>query len=446
VTVTQATITQHDHLPRSVVTLRVATIAALILLVPWNIHFNVLIRQHSPHLAGSGVQSTLLGPVDALFILIIVLSAPLVMRRSTYLRQPAGQFGAAVSVVVVAIWLLMYPTVEGSMMLLRVLGVFTTVVVIRSMSRRDLMLGVVWSLSLGASFQALAALGQTLIYDTGMTVPATFLAEGRAWTAGRGTFSGSYALAAYLILAIAVILSFGIAKQPRNKVFAEIRISRSLRLAMWTTVVLSSSAVATTFGRTALLAIGLVGVTYTAGWFMTKRNIMGMSAVATLMPLAVTGLFLRSGWLVRATQSANLDFTTRDVLARRAIEMIRSHPLTGIGPVQYGPHLTRMGLLELDPHVVHNLPLLVSAEFGIVIGLAFTVWLVWLGVRAFKLSVFAIALFLSILPFFMLDNLHYVYGNGMAMFAVWLAMLDYNSDAAVATAESPERANVPDSQ
>jgi hypothetical protein len=46
----------------------------------------------------------------------------------------------------------------------------------------------------------------------------------------------------------------------------------------------------------------------------------------------------------------------------------------------------------------------------------------------------------------MLDNLHYVYGNGMAMFAVWLAMLDYNSDAAVATAESPERANVPDSQ
>jgi hypothetical protein len=59
------------------------------------------------------------------------------------------------------------------------------------------------------------------------------------------------------------------------------------------------------------------------------------------------------------------------------------------------------------------------------------------------LSVFAIALFLSILPFFMLDNLHYVYGNGMAMFAVWLAMLDYNSDAATAMVEKPEQLKAP---
>jgi hypothetical protein len=425
---------------------RVAAIAVLIVLVPFNIYFDAPIRQHSPHLAGSGVNSLLLGPVDILFVLIILLSLPLVIKRSAYLRQPTGQIGAAVSVVIVAIWSIMYPTLEGSMMLLRIVGVFATVVTIRSMSRSDLLLGVVWSISIGASFQALMALSQTLIYNTGMTVPATLLAGGRGWTAGRGTFSGSYALAAYLILAIAIVLSFGVAKRPLNETFGDIKLSLPLRIAMWTTVVLSSSAVATTFGRTALLAIGLVGGTYAAGWLMRRSKIFGISALVTLLPLTVTGLILRSGWQVRAAQSADLDFTTRDVLAARAIDMIRSNPLTGIGPVQYGPQLTRMGLLELDPHVVHNLPLLVSAEFGIVIGLAFTVWLVWLGVRAFKLSVFAIAIFLSILPFFMLDNLHYVYGNGMAMFAVWLAMLDYNSDAAVATAENPERVNVQDSQ
>lgn len=442
-TVIQAAVAQHDYLPRTIATLRTASITTLILLIPHNIQFDVLIRQHSPHLVGSGVQSTMLGPVDALFVLILLLSVPLLIRRSTYLRQPAGQFGAAISVVIVALWLLMNPTLEGSMMLLRVLGVFATVISIRAMNRSNLMLGVVWSLALGASFQALAALAQTIIFDTGFTVPATLLAEGRSWTAGHGTFSGSYALAAYLILAISVALSFGIAKQPLNRIFAEISLSRPLRITMWTSVALSSSAIATTFGRTALLAIGLVGATYGIGWFMHRRNIMGISAIATLVPLTVTGLFLRSGWLVRATQSADLDFTTRDALAARAIEMIRSHPLTGIGPVQYGPHLTRMGLSVLDPHVVHNLPLLVSAEFGIVVGVAFTSWIGILGFRAFRLSIFTAAIFLSILPFFMLDNLHYVYGNGIAMFAVWLAMLDYNRDAAVAFAEDPEEETAP---
>jgi O-antigen ligase len=208
---------------------------------------------------------------------------------------------------------------------------------------------------------------------------------------------------------------------------------------MWTSVVLSSSTIATTFGRTALLAIVLVGASYGVGWFMHRRNIMGISAAAILLPLTATGLLLRSGWLVRAAQSANLDLTTRDALAARAIEMIRSSPLTGIGPVQYGPHLTRMGLSVLDPHVVHNLPLLVSAEFGVIVGAAFTLWIGILGFRAFRLSVFAAAIFLSIIPFLMLDNLHYVYGNGMAMFAIWLAMLDYNRDAALDVAEGPKR-------
>jgi len=317
-------------------------------------------------------------------------------------------------------------------MLLRIAGVFAVIVAIRSMSHRDLLLGVVWPLTLGASLQALFALSQTFIYNTGMIVPATTLAQGRAWTAGRGTFSGSYALAAYLILATAIALSFGITKRPTNSHFSSIRLTAPLRVSMWTTVVLSSAAIATTFGRTALLAIGLVGGTYIVGWLMHRRQIMAISALTTLVPLAVAGFVLRSGWLVRASQSANLDLTNRGALAARALEMIRSSPLTGIGPVQYGPNLARMGLTVLDPHIVHNLPLLVTVEFGIFVGVAFTGWLVVLGIRAFRLSIYAAALYLSILPFFLLDTLHYVYGNGLAMFAVWIATLDYHRDAAAA--------------
>jgi hypothetical protein len=334
----------------------------------------------------------------------------------------------------------MYPTLEGSVMLLRVAGIPAVIVAIRSMSQKDLIVGVVWPLSLGASLQALLALAQTFVYDSGLVVPATTLAKGRAWTAGLGAFSGSYALAAYLLLAMAVALSFGISKHALNDRFDSVSLSGPLRVTMWTTVALSSAAIATTFGRMALLAVGLVGSAYVVGWLMHRRRIMATSALMTLVPLAVTGFVLRSGWLVRVSQSANFDLTNRGALAARAIEMIRSSPLTGIGPVQYGPNLARMGLTVIDPHIVHNLPLLVTVEFGIAVGVAFTAWLVILGIRAFRLSIYAAALFLSILPFILLDNLHYVYGNGLAMFAVWIAMLDYHRDVHTAPTLQHERA------
>lgn len=434
-TLTGRAITELDRLPRTFATLRVANVAALILLIPWRIYLEVKLDQHSPHLAGSGVQNTALGPTDVLLVFLIFACTPLFFGRMTQrprLRQmPIGQIGAAVFAVVVAVWLLMFPTLEGLMMLLRVTGVPAVIVAIRAMSQRDLMAGVVWPLSFGASVQATVALAQTHIYDTGMVVPATRLAVGRGWTAGLGAFSGPYALAAYLLLGMAVALSFGISKHPANRRFNSVELSRPLETMMWITVVLTSAAMATTFGRAALLSIGLVVGVYFVGWIMHRQKILGLSALAALVPLMGTGIVLRSGWIVRASQSVDFDFTTRDALVARAVEMIRSSPLIGIGPVQYGPNLARMDLAVPDPHIVHNLPLLVAVEFGIVVGLAFTVWLVALGVRAFRLSIYAAALFLSVLPLMLLDNLHYVYGNGIAMFAIWVAMLDYHRDVAV---------------
>ena len=429
-TAPDAAITELDRLPRTLATFRVATVAALILLIPWRIYLEVIFHTHSPHLAGSGVQSTALGPQDVLLVLLIIASIPLIFNRSRKMRMPIGQLGAALFALVVAVWLIMFPTIEGAMMLVRVAGVPAVILAIRAMSQSDLMVGVVWPLSIGASMQALLALFQTLFFDTGLVVPATTLAVGRGWTAGLGAFSGPYALAAYLMLAMAVALSLGISKRPMNRYFNAVELSDRLRKMLWTTVILTSAAMATTFGRAALLSIGLVGGVYLLGWLIHRQKIMGLSALATLGPLIATGIVLRSGWLVRASQSADLDFTTRDDLAARALEMIRSSPLIGVGPVQYGPHLTRMDLAVLDVHIVHNIPLLVAAEFGIVIGVAFTAWLIALGIRSFRLSVYVGALVVSILPLMLFDNLHYVYGNGIAMFAVWIAMLDYHRDIA----------------
>lgn len=46
--VIQAAVAQHDYLPRTIATLRTASIPALILLIPHNIEFDVLIR-HTAH-------------------------------------------------------------------------------------------------------------------------------------------------------------------------------------------------------------------------------------------------------------------------------------------------------------------------------------------------------------------------------------------------------------
>jgi O-antigen ligase len=124
------------------------------------------------------------------------------------------------------------------------------------------------------------------------------------------------------------------------------------------------------------------------------------------------------------------DLTLRDDLISTAFNMIKLNPWIGVGPVQYGPYLTQM-VSEPDPHIVHNIPLLVTAEFGIVVGIVFTVWIAAMVVRSVRFNVYAAAIGLSMLPFFVFDNLHYVYGNGIAMFAIWIALLDYHSDNAV---------------
>jgi hypothetical protein len=48
----------------------------------------------------------------------------------------------------------------------------------------------------------------------------------------------------------------------------------------------------------------------------------------------------------------------------------------------------------------------------------------------------ATSLFVFAVPFLLLDNLHYVYGNGMAGFAVWIALLDLHRRGTAAPSTS----------
>ncbi len=139
--------------------------------------------------------------------------------------------------------------------------------------------------------------------------------------------------------------------------------------------------------------------------------------------MIVMGVVLRAGWLARATESSSLTSDIRWMLAKRAITIIAGDPIAGLGPVQYGSRVP-----PGDGFIVHNVPLLTAAEFGVAVGVALVLWLTLLGYRTSMKSIPAGAVFASAIPFLLFDNLHYVLGVGLGMVAIWLAAIAREAD------------------
>ena len=148
------------------------------------------------------------------------------------------------------------------------------------------------------------------------------------------------------------------------------------------------------------------------------------------LPLGVVGLLMTSAWLVRAAPTIQLDAGGRGALIGRAFEMISMYPIFGVGPAQYGRALTRVGTTGPDNGVVHNVLIMIGAEFGIVVGIVATLWLLLVGVRSMGLGVHSVALFLVLTPYLLTESMHYVYPAGVAMFGLWLASLEFHSSQA----------------
>lgn len=85
-----------------------------------------------------------------------------------------------------------------------------------------------------------------------------------------------------------------------------------------------------------------------------------------------------------------------------------------------------MGLTEVDHTIMHNIPVLIAAEYGVPVGALFTPWLGLLGLAALFTSARATAVFVAILPYVYFDNLHMVYINGTVGLGLWSAVMDYH--------------------
>ena len=381
---------------------RAALITSLILLIPFNIWFLAFISQHSPHLSGGIVQNTYIGPTDIVLIALMATAIPL-LRRLDVTMAPCI-VGLSMLAVSAFIHALVDPSDQGVAMTIRLAGAVCVALVVSTMSWKTLRVAVVWPIATMALVQGGMAIGQTFT-GNGKVRLDEMAAAGASWTAGRGTFGHEYVFAAFLLLAVSFTIAYGF--------------GRGMRPILWVSVAVASAAVATTFGRAGALGLILIGLVYAVGWWRTRNRTLRVGALTTLGAFGIGLAFTHSGWLPRVTAGSSV----RSSLASRSLDVIAANPVFGVGPGRYGETLADIGLTSIDRHIVHNVPLLVTAEFGVILGAAFAIWLLTVGAMSLRSSFVALAVFAGTMPFLLFDNLHYVIPEGVPILGLWCGLL-----------------------
>jgi len=372
-----------------------------VLLIPFNVHTLSGIDLHSPHLSSPWHANAVRGILD--FVNLLLISACLATFRYRFRVRPPGivLVGAVAVAGISLIGLVISPSPNGVMLTLRLIAAGAIVYAARLMGAALFDRYVVTAIKITASSQAVWALWQSYS-GTGMVLYTS--------KAGHGSFNGPYEMTAFLTLAIVAVAWSARLHTLRSWDYAVIGIS--------------SAAIATAFGRTGVLTVLVVAGAYGIGWVRTRSTELAWIGGFTALPMIFVAVVLHTGWQERASQTlSNLD-SGRLELMGQAVLVIREHPVFGVGPGQYGPALTDLPPEVIDHVMVHAVPLLVAAEFGIVAGIAFLSWLIVNGVRSLRVSIHSIALFCAVVPYLFLDSLHYVLPMGVTMFGIWLAALD----------------------
>jgi len=402
-----------NAIDRRLGTARGAFIATLIVVIPFSWLGHIAIDEHGLHPVNLSLAETSLGAIDLVLGLLIVSAIATMVRTSTRLSLSLGLGGMVALSTVGLLSLLFTPSLAGTAAVFRLFGLVAVIVNMRALDRDRYINFVVTPFTIIAMLQSTLALMQTFVVHGGPGAAALSAPDVILWTTGIGSFHHQYSLAAFLALSMAVILS----------------VQRFRTMKPWesSTVALSSAAMATTFGRSAAVSVMLLGIVYAVVWFRRRQQELAISALIVSIPAIVTGLVLHSMWLGRAAESLVLQTRGRGQMMATAFEIIGDNILFGVGPARYGPTLVSMGLTGWDTLMVHNVPLMIAAEYGVVIGVLAVIWLIALGVRATRTSVHALGVFLVVVPFLLFDNLHYVFPSGIASVGLWVAVLDFNS-------------------
>jgi hypothetical protein len=231
----------------------------------------------------------------------------------------------------------------------------------------------------------LGALGE-LTLDPGAQGISVLWARGQRWLRGYGLTSHPNLLGASLVIFLLYLL------QPWLQ-------ARGWRLAGLTAAVsVGILGLLATFSRTSWLALGAglaVWAAVAAGrnwaerreWPKRVRASLRLSdlPVHLIIPIVLAAIFLlvtrelvtsRFVRLDTPIEAHSLDERQRD--SDLALTVIAAHPLLGVGAGNYVPSVRG---IEPDSRPVHNVPLLVTAELGL-LGAALLLWFTFSGLRA----------------------------------------------------------------
>lgn len=193
----------------------------------------------------------------------------------------------------------------------------------------------------------------------------------------------------------------------------------------WLTVLSGGVTIAITYSRAGAIAFILL-LAVAAVVLRSDRTARAL-VTSSLAAGVVVAVVASSGW------TARVDHTTGDSLdeishgriqqLEDAWMLVQEHPVFGVGP-----RLTQWVLEARYPNrtqifPVHNVPILITVELGIVAGLVVFGLLVAVGVAVVRNRGPALVVFVSLVPFLLVDHLLYSIPIGLLMWAIWGASI-----------------------
>jgi len=353
---------------------------------------------------------------DLPLLVLVVVTAPAFVRhmRARTLGLGAALWAAVVTLVVISF--AFHPAIQGVQTIARTVGALAIAVAYAELRRGERGF-VVGALAVAALTQSAWAVAQVA---RGGPLGAWWLFEsqkplqhaGDAWLP-KGTMQTPY-----LLTALALVGGMLVTR----------RIVGDRRARAWSAALCAISVpVGITYSRAALgVVIAAVGVLAPRAHTDARRR---LAIAALVVGVGVPGLLTLSGWTARGEQFGEERADSgRGILLLQGVTVFAMEPLTGVGP---GRYMATVRTLTDDEAIrkkmlpTHAVPLLVAAESGVVAGAAVLVLVGALGLRAVRdRDDVALALYLALLPFWLLDVLPYTLPQGLLLTGLWLGALD----------------------
>lgn len=378
----------------------VVTLALAIILLPFGAGFP-LTDDPSPRLRAIPWLDL------ALLALVIAVAARAIRTRGAWRSSGAGTRLWATLLVLLAASFAVQPSLIGAQTLLRLTGVLAIAIALTWLDdeERPLIIGVVATVTLfelGVAVLQLSAGGPIGLVGE---APGPLLVRGDVLLP-RGTLAHGYILAGLSGLSAFLIAEHAlVARRPGPWI--------ALSGMAAIPVGLSCSRAALAGWAAGCAALARAGVP-------DRRHRWVLAAL--LLGVGVPALIQSDGWLVRAEEGLDLHSRTR--LIAQAITLISEHPLLGVGAGRYVAAARERFPDAPWTQAVHDVPLIIAAEGGVVAGVVLVALLVVLAWRALRSGPAAVALYLAFVPFVIVDVYPYTAAQGTVVLGLWIGGLD----------------------